>query len=66
MELACIFQMTSDALAILHDIYTYLLELMPLAKQFADVPKYGTNQLVSYLTFLSLCLLSKEEKLMVC
>ena len=37
-----------------------------MAKQFADVSKYGTTQLVSYLTFLSLCLISKEEKLMVC
>ena len=59
-------QMSSEALSILHDIYMYLLELMPMAKQFADVSKYGTTQLVSYLTFLSLCLISKEEKLMVC
>jgi len=57
--------MSPEAISVLHDIYNYLLELMPGAKKYADFTKYSTNQLVSYLNFLRLCLISKDEKLMV-
>lgn len=58
-------QMTAEAISVLHTIYTYLLDLLPTAKTYADRPAYGTTHLVSYFNFLTFCLISKQEKLMV-
>ena len=53
-------------MTVMHTVFSYLLDLMPSAKRYADITKFGVTQLVSYLSFLSICLISKEEKLMVC
>lgn len=57
-------KMTTEAKSILHEIYTFLLNLLPTLKKYCDKTHSGTTKLVNYFTVLNYCCISKEEKAM--
>ncbi|XP_033107296.1 ubiquitin carboxyl-terminal hydrolase 34-like [Anneissia japonica] len=56
--------LTTEALEVLHEVYRVLLELLRIARQFADASVHGTAKLVSFFSLLNYCLISKTEKQM--
>lgn len=56
--------LSSDALAVLHQIYEHLLSLLSRARLYVDPQTHGTSKLVCYFAVMTYCLISKKEKLM--
>lgn len=56
---------TAEATKNLHEIFEFLLSLLPSAVPYADSDQNGTQRLVSYFHVLKTCLISRDEKLMV-
>ncbi|XP_071963584.1 ubiquitin carboxyl-terminal hydrolase 34-like isoform X2 [Antedon mediterranea] len=56
--------LSSEALEVLHEVYRVLLELLRIARPFADASVHGTAKLVSFFSLLNYCLISNTEKQM--
>ncbi|CAH2011093.1 unnamed protein product [Acanthoscelides obtectus] len=57
-------QLSQDAQAILHQIYTALLRLLPAAKHYTDMAQHGTMKLTTYFALMMYCCVTRTEKLM--
>ncbi|XP_074042316.1 ubiquitinyl hydrolase 1 puf isoform X2 [Leptinotarsa decemlineata] len=57
-------QLTSEAQAVLHQIYTALLRLLSGAKHYTDMQQHGTMKLTTYFALMMYCCISRTEKLM--
>ena len=57
--------LTEDAIGIVRKIFSSLLELLKVARQYVDIQSHGTSKLTSYFALMFYCLLSKKEKLML-
>ncbi|XP_018562913.1 ubiquitin carboxyl-terminal hydrolase 34 [Anoplophora glabripennis] len=57
-------QLSVEAQAVLHQIYTALLRLLPAAKHYTDMQQHGTMKLTTYFALLMYCCISRTEKLM--
>lgn len=58
-------QLTNEAQAVLHQVYTGLLRLLSSAKHYTDMQQHGTMKLTTYFALLMYCCISRTEKLMV-
>lgn len=58
-------QLSAEAQAILHQIYTALLRLLSAAKHYTDMQQHGTMKLTTYFALMMYCCVSRTEKLMV-
>lgn len=59
-------QLSNEAQAVLHQVYTGLLRLLSSAKHYTDMQQHGTMKLTTYFALLMYCCISRTEKLMVC
>ncbi|CAH0550563.1 unnamed protein product [Brassicogethes aeneus] len=57
-------QLSPEAQAILHQIYTGLLRLLTTAKHYTDMQQHGTMKLTTYFALLMYCCISRTERLM--
>ncbi|XP_050316350.1 ubiquitin carboxyl-terminal hydrolase 34 isoform X2 [Anthonomus grandis grandis] len=57
-------QLSTEAQAVLHQIYTALLRLLPSAKHYTDMQQHGSMKLTTYFALLMYCCISRTEKLM--
>ncbi|RWS31314.1 hypothetical protein B4U80_00975 [Leptotrombidium deliense] len=57
--------LTNDAVVIIQQIFTCLLQLLKNAKLYVDPQTHGTTKLTSYFAVMSYCLVSRNEKLML-
>jgi ubiquitin carboxyl-terminal hydrolase 34 len=57
-------QLTNEAQAVLHQVYTGLLRLLSSAKHYTDMQQHGTMKLTTYFALLMYCCISRTEKLM--
>ncbi|CAG9834377.1 unnamed protein product [Diabrotica balteata] len=57
-------QLSTEATAVLHQIYTALLRLLPSAKHYTDMQQHGTMKLTTYFALMMYCCISRTEKLM--
>lgn len=58
------FQMSGEALIVMHQIYDLLLRLLKRAKLYVDPTGHGTTKLTSYFAVMTYSLISRSEKLM--
>ncbi|KAL3205409.1 hypothetical protein MRX96_011301 [Rhipicephalus microplus] len=56
--------MSPEALAVMHQVYQFLLRLLKKAKVYVDPAVHGTAKLMYYFAVLTYCLVGKQEKLM--
>ncbi|VEN36538.1 unnamed protein product, partial [Callosobruchus maculatus] len=56
-------QLSQEAQAVLHQIYTALLRLLPAAKHYTDMAQHGTMKLTTYFALMMYCCVSRTEKL---
>uniref|UniRef100_A0AAR5QD97 ubiquitinyl hydrolase 1 n=1 Tax=Dendroctonus ponderosae TaxID=77166 RepID=A0AAR5QD97_DENPD len=57
-------QLTAESQAVLHQVYTALLRLLPAAKHYTDMQLHGSMKLTTYFALLMYCCISRTEKLM--
>ncbi|KAL1414805.1 hypothetical protein MTO96_007264 [Rhipicephalus appendiculatus] len=57
-------RMSPEALAVMHQVYQFLLRLLKKAKVYVDPAVHGTAKLMYYFAVLTYCLVGKQEKLM--
>ncbi|CAH1127870.1 unnamed protein product [Ceutorhynchus assimilis] len=57
-------QLSNEAQAVLHQVYTALLRLLPAAKHYTDIQQHGSMKLTTYFALLMYCCISRTEKLM--
>jgi len=58
-------ELTSEALLIIQQIFTCLLQHLKNAKAYVDPQTHGTSKLTSYFAVMAYCLVSRNEKLML-
>lgn len=58
-------ELNEEAVLIVRKIFSNLLGLLKIARQYADITTNGTSKLTSYFGLMFYCLLSKTEKLML-
>lgn len=58
-------ELTEEAVQIVRKIFSNLLGLLKVARQYVEIQTHGTSKLTSYFTLMFYCLLSKKEKLML-
>lgn len=57
-------QLSSEATAVLHQIFIALLRLLQTAKHYTDMQQHGTMKLTTYFALMMYCCISRTEKLM--
>lgn len=59
------FEISAEAVMIIDQIYSVLLQLLKRAKTFVDPQQHGTQKLSSYFMVMTYCLISQRQKLML-
>uniref|UniRef100_T1K3V7 USP domain-containing protein n=1 Tax=Tetranychus urticae TaxID=32264 RepID=T1K3V7_TETUR len=58
-------ELTNEAIQIIRQVFTCLLQHLKNAKNYLDPQNHGTAKLTSYFAVMAYCLVSRQEKLML-